>query len=178
MTYRNQEIKIPSKLLSFLVLILCVLNSCKTIETRQTLTGDLYFSFFRYASYYNQPDSLVDKAKMYFDTLDIQTASEDDIRFVELYKIISDNDLIYKPYVDILIQPDSIVKLYLDKTDYKKIKIHKRQDLQDNNKKIVISASVTNYSHGLYFCDSLIDIKKTDGQTLQIQKKFTIEDYQ
>ncbi len=175
---RFQVFKIPFKLLPFLVLFMCVFNSCKTSQTKQTLTGDLYFSFFRFASYYNQPDSLVDQVKMYFDTLDIQTASEEDKHFVELYRIISDNKLIYKPYVDIFIEPDSIVKLYLNQEDYDKIKIHKRQDLQNNNKKIVISASVTDYSKGIYFCDSLMNIKKVNGKTLQLQKKFRIEDYE
>ena len=178
MSNRFQVFMIPFRLLSFLVLFMCLFSSCKTTKTKQTLTGDLYFSFFRFASYYNQPDTLVEKTKMYFDTLDIQTASNADKRFVELYKIVSDNKLIYKPYVDILIQPDSIVKLYLEKEDYEKIKIHKRQDLQDNNKKVIISASVIDYSKGIYFCDSLINIKKEDGQTLQIQKKFRIEDYE
>ena len=178
MSKRFHFLKIPFGLLSILVLFLCLSNSCKTAQTKQTLTGDLYFSFFSFASYYNQPDSIVDKVKMYFDTLDIKTASEEDKRFVEMYRILSDNKLIYKPYVNILIEPDSIVKLYLDKGDYDKIKIHKRQDLQNNNKKIEISASVTNYSKGIYFCDSLMDVQKIDGKTLQFQKKFRIEDYE
>ncbi len=178
MPNRFQASKRPFKLLSFLILFVCVFSSCKTSQTTQTLTGDLYFSSFRFASYYNLPDSLVDKVKMYFDTLDIQTASEEDKHIAELHRILSDHKLINKPYVDILIEPDSIVKLYLDKRDYNRIKIHKRQDLQDNNKKVVISASVTDYSKGIFFCNSLIDIKKVDGETLQIQKKLAVKDYE
>lgn len=148
------------------------------IKERKEIKGDLYFGFFRFASYYNQPDSLIDKVRLYFDTLDVDKATEDDKKIMDLYKIVADNDLIYKPYVDILVQPDSIVKLYLDTIDYNQIKTHKRKDLQDNNKKIVINAIVSDYTKGIYYCDSLISIEKVDGQTLQIQKKFRIDDYE
>jgi len=166
------------KLFTYITLILVISFSCKNNETKKSITGDLYFGFFRLGSYYNQPDSIIDKFRSYFDTLDYKTASADDKQFMDLYKIVVDKNLIYKSYVDILVQPDSIVKLYLDSTDYNKIKIHKRKDLQDNNKKIVINAMVTDYTSGIFYCDSLISIEKVDGQTLQIQKKFRIDDYE
>ncbi len=148
------------------------------IKESKEIKGDLYFGFFRYASYYNQPDSLVDNVRIYFDTLDIDKASKDDKKFKKLFEIVSSNGLIYKPYIDLRLENDSIVKLYLDSADYDKIKVHKRIELQQDEKKIVISAQVTDYSYGLFYCDSLINIEKVEGQTLQLEKKFKIEDYE
>ena len=148
------------------------------IKEKKEIKGDLYFGFFRLASYYNQPDSLVDNFRMYFDTLDINKASKGDKEFIKLFKIVSSNGLINKPYIDLRLENDSIVKLYLDSVDYDKIKVHKRIKLQTEEKKIVISAKVIDYSNGLFYCDSLLNIEKVDGQTLQIEKKFKIEDYE
>jgi hypothetical protein len=43
--------------------------------------------------------------------------------------------------------------------------------------KVVINASVSDFSNGIYYCDSLLSVKKVEGQTFQIEKKFRIEDY-
>ena len=161
-----------------LIIISIFLFPCNSQKQTSVLTGDLYFGFFRFASYYNQSDSLIDRFRLYFDTLDYDNASIDDRHFIDLYRIVENNGLIKKPYIDILVQTDSIVKLYLDIDDYNRIKVYKRKDLQDNNKKIVISANVLDYSGGIYYCDSLISIDKVSGQTLQIEKKFRIDDYE
>ncbi len=164
--------------LTIIVVLYFLISACESSKPQFRIEGDLYFGYFRLGSYYNQPDSIIDKARQYFDTVNYENASDGDRYFIDLYKIVSSNDLIYKPYVDLLIQPDSIVKLYLDISDYDKIKIYKRKDLQDNNEKIVINASVIDYSNGILYCDTLLNIRKVNGKTFQIQKKFRIDDYE
>jgi hypothetical protein len=70
-----------------------------------------------------------------------------------------------------------VVTLYLDTLDYDRIKIYKRQKLQDDNKKVKIEATVTMIDSGLYNCEKLKRVDLVDGETLQRQKKFKIEDY-
>jgi hypothetical protein len=109
--------------------LLLAFCSCNNQEQSEQITGDLYFDFFRLASYYNHPDSLVDNFRMYFDTMEYENASSGDKKLIDLYRIVDENGLIEKPYVDILVPMDTVVKLYLEIDDYNRIKLHKRQEL-------------------------------------------------
>ena len=92
-------------------------------------------------------------------------------------KKIKEEKLIYKPFVEILVSSDSIVKLYLDSVDYDQIKIYKRRQLQTNNKKIRIKANVRQFDNGYFYCNELLSVDLVNGETLQRQKKLKIEDY-
>jgi hypothetical protein len=157
--------------------ILILIFGCNSGQNTETLTGDLYFSFFRLGNYYNQPDSLVKQFEVYFDTLIIEKANSGDKRFIKQYRILKEKNLLYRPFIYLKVQDDSVVTLYLDTLDYDRIKIYKRQKLQDDNKKVKIEATVTMIDSGLYNCEKLIRVDLVDGETLQRQKKFKIEDY-
>ena len=141
------------------------------------MTGDLYFGFFRLGSYYNISDSVRTNFETYMDTLDLEKADKETIRLIKTYKTIKEEKLIYKPFVDILVSSDSIVKLYLDSADYDQIKIYKRRQLQTDNKKIRIKANVRQFDKGYFYCKELLSVDMVDGETLQRQKKLKIEDY-
>ncbi|MBX2898109.1 MAG: hypothetical protein KF775_00570 [Cyclobacteriaceae bacterium] len=113
----------------------------------------------------------------YFDTTNFEAADKNERELFRMYQTIKDNDLLYKPSVDILIENDSVVRLYLEPVDYDKIKIHKRQQLQDNNKKVRIESYIQSINNGLYYCIRLKSVNIVDGETLQRQRKFKIEDY-
>ena len=164
-----------NRLIIFLI-IFCF--SCNHEPKNEILIGDLYFSFFRIGNYYNQPDSLIKKYEDYFSTTNFETVSKEEKELFEQYKLLKKHDLLYNPFVEILTEKDSlIVKLYLEKQDYDKIKIYKRQDLQDNDKKVRIFSKVKRIDNKLYFCENLDSLKVIDGKTFQIQKKLRIEDY-
>lgn len=141
------------------------------------MTGDLYFGFFRLGSYYNISDSVKTNFETYLDTLDVEKADKETIRLINAYKKIKEENLIYKPFVDILVSSDSIVKLYLDSADYDRIKIYKRRQLQTDNKKVRIKANVRQFYNGYFYCKELVSVDIVDGETLQQQKKLKIEDY-
>ena len=111
------------------------------------------------------------------DTLDLEKADKETIQLIDTYKKIKEEKLIYKPFVDILVSSDSIVKLYLDSADYDQIKIYKRRQLQTDNKKIRIKANVRQFDKGYFYCKELLSVDMVDGETLQRQKKLKIEDY-
>lgn len=160
-----------------LIFIIAILSSCQNNADTVVISGDLYFSFFRFGSTYHLPDSISDRIYSYFDTLDYQSASENDKLLFDSYQIIKSNNLIDKPYVDLRTDSSKIIMLYLEKPDYNLIKVHKRQELQDDSSKVVINAVTTRFADNIYYCDSLISIDKVAGQTLQKQRKFSIEDY-
>ena len=160
-------------ILPTLILVLACGNKPQT----ETLTGDLYFRFFKLGSYYNQPDSLIEQSISYFDSLTIEPANSVEGRLLRQYRVLKERNFLYRPYVYLRVQDDSVVTLYLDTLDYDRIKIYKRQKLQDENKKVRIEASVTVIDSGLFNCVKLERIDLVDGETLQRQKKFSIEDY-
>ena len=124
--------------LLFLILIVLLDFSCH--QDNKTIEGDLYFGFFRFGSFYQQPDSLINEFKIYADTVDIKNISAADKKILTMYERLRNEDLLFNPFVELRIDNDSIIKLYLDTSDYDKIKIYKRQELQDSNKKIRIKS--------------------------------------
>jgi hypothetical protein len=160
-------------LLTTLILILGCDNQTKTL----TLTGDLYFSFFRLGNYYNQSDNVVRQFENYFDTLAIENANSVDKKLLKQYRVLKEKKLLYQPFVYLKIEEDSVVALYLDTLDYNRIKIYKRQKLQDDNKKVRIEALVTILDSGLFKCEKLNRVDLVAGETFQRQKKLKIEDY-
>ena len=160
-----------------ILLLLIVFFSCdQKVETTR-LTGDLYFGFFRIGSYYNQPDSLIEKYEKYFLTTNLDTLPREEKVLFDQYNKLKKHDLLYSPFVQVLVERDSIIMLYLNLEDYNKIKIYKRQKLQDENKKVQIFAFVEKIDNKLYYCKNLDKVLVVDGQTFQVQKKFLIEDY-
>ena len=160
-----------------LTVIILLFWSCETSEKNNLLTGDLYFSFFRLGSYYNISDSVITKFESYMDTLNLENADNEDIELINTYKKLKEEKLIYKPFIDVLVKKDSVVKLYLDSMDYDRIKIYKRQKLQEDNKKVRIEATIRKIGKGFYYCKDLLKVELIDGETLNRQKKLKIEDY-
>ena len=160
-----------------LATILIIIFGCNTQPKTDTLTGDLYFSFFRLGNYYNQPDSLVKQYEIYFDTLTLERANSSEQRLLRQYRILKEKNLLYRPFVYLRVKDDSVVTLYLDTVDYDRIKVYQRQKLQNDNKKVRIEASVTMIDSGLFNCEKLKQVDIVDGETLQRQRKFKIEDY-
>ena len=157
--------------------ILILIVACDSKPKTVSLTGDLYFSFFRIGNFYNQPDSTIDGLKMYLDTLKYETADKEERRFLDQYKRLKDEKLLYQPYVDIVTEEDSVVTLFLETSDYNEIKKFKRKELQDKGKKIRIVADVRKLNDRLFYCVDLVKVDKVDGETGIKSRKWKIEDY-
>jgi hypothetical protein len=157
---------------------IALMLSCTNHETASVLKGDLYFNWIRLGSFYNIPDSGIMKFETMMDTLRVDKLGEDDKLFVETYKKLIKGNLIYKPFVDLMIKKDSVVKLYLDSADYDRIKTYKWQRLHDEKKKVIIEATVKEISKGFFYCTSLKSVELTDGETFpRNQRKLKIDDY-
>ena len=94
-----------------------------------------------------------------------------------MYEILKKENLLDRPFIDLKLDNDSIVKIYFTNNDYEKIKIYKRQDLLDAKKKIRIKTEVRDLGFGMVLSTKLLSVSKVDGQTLQVNKKLKIEDY-
>lgn len=161
-----------------LLIIFVLIVACDNKPKTETLTADLYFTFFRISSYYNQPDSTVDRYENYFDTLNYEIADKEQKKFFNQYKRLKEENLLYQPFVHVLTEKDSVATLYLETAEYNEIKKYKRKDLQKEGKKIKIQADVRMVSEGLFYCVNLRKVEKVDGETGIKSKKWKIEDYE
>jgi hypothetical protein len=162
-----------SLLFTLLITIACF--SCR--QNRVTIEGDLYFAFLRIGSLYGQPDSIVKGFIMYADTVDRTHIQPGENHILSMYDILKKRQMLYSPFVNIQVNQDSLIILYLDKSDYDKIKIYHHKELRSENRKVRIKASVEPMGYNMYLCKSLQAVDKVDGTTFQTPGKFLIEDY-
>ena len=141
------------------------------------LEGDLYYSFFRVGNFYNLPDSFIEKAQLYLDTVNRQLLDSTDLFYVKRFELLKKEKLLYNPFIDLKLDNDSIVTIYLSKSEYKKITIFKRQDLLDTKKKVRLLLNVHDLGFGMALATEIISANKIDGQISRYDRKFRIEDY-
>jgi len=168
------------RLLQMLLIIgsLIYLTNCSQ-DSRPTkrIEGDLYFSFFRIGNFYNQPDSVIQKVKLYIDTANRKLLDSSDLLDLARYDLLKKENLLFRPFIDLRLDNDSIIKVYLTNGEYEKIKIFKRQDLLDSKKKVRLILDVQNLGLGMALATKVISADKIDGQTSRFDKKLLIEDY-
>jgi len=164
------------------VLFVLTICSCTKEHDDHLYIGELYFNEFQLGSYYNLDDSTRTRFEYSMDTTDLSKADSSQLKFIRLYRKFREEGLLYKPFVDLRLNDSSFVKLYLDSSDYNKIKIHKWQDLLDRQKKVVIwgrTKELGRLDFPLLYCTDLVDVEVKDGQTFpERQGKFKINDYE
>ena len=163
-----------------LSILVAVFVACTSRDERDLLVGDLCFSDFRIGNFYNLPDSLIKRIQYTMDTVNTAKADSTDKKFFDVYNILKNENLLYKPFVDIKVKEDSMVKLYLDSADYDRIRIFKWRELLNEEKKVVIKARtkyIDNFPVTLLYCKELMDVSLIDGKTYPQRSKFRIEDY-
>jgi hypothetical protein len=164
-------------LLLILVSATFLTNCSSDNRSTKKLEGDLYYSLFRIGNFYNQPDSIIQKAKLYLDTVNRKLLDSSDLLDLTRYELLKKENLLYRPFIDLKLDNDSIIKIYLSSADYEKIKIFKRQDLLNAKKKVRLILDVHDLGLGMALATKIISANKIDAQTSRNNKKFLIEDY-
>jgi hypothetical protein len=160
------------------VFILFINSNCKSgHQENGQIEGDLYFDWLRIGSFYNEPDSVITQFKLYADTANRKNLDSSSFKILTMYEILKKENLLYRPFIDLRLDNDSVVKIYFANNDYERIKVYKRQNLLDTKKKIRLKMTVRNLGLGMALCTKLISVNKVDGQTYQVNPKLKIEDY-
>lgn len=164
--------------ISFLLGTLICLTNCSTnVRPTRSLEGDLYYDLMRIGNFYNQPDSIIRQVKLYVDTANRKLLTADNLRILSMYEILKKRELLYSPFIDLRLDNDSIIKIYLTAKDYDQIKGFHRKELLDTKKKIRIKLDVQDLGLGMALSTKIRSVAKIDGQTRQVNPKLKIEDY-
>ena len=163
-------------LVLFLFLFTIAGLGCRQNET--IIEGDLYFSWLRIGSFYNEPDSIAEKMLLYADTVNIDKLDSPSRRTMNMYEVLKKEHLLYSPFVNLKLDNDSIILLYLDKKGYDKIRISSYKSLVNSNQKIRVRLSAQSLQYQMYLCRSIIAVNKIEGKTFMQSRKLLIEDYQ
>jgi hypothetical protein len=164
---------------SIIFLLLTLGLGCQDNKSKEThvIEGDLYFSYFRYANFYNQPDSIINKVIALADTADRTLLDSADFAFLTIYDTLKKENLLRNPYIALRLDTDSIITLILSQDDYRKIAPTNYQNLLDTKKKVRIKADVRQITGTISYCNNLMFIDILDGETLPQSKKLKIDDY-
>lgn len=163
---------------SLLLILLCSwFNLISFGQISDTIKGDLYFGIWRYGSFYKLPKRDVKNFEKFVVKYRGDTTDNGSQKMIHIYDVLKKENLLYHPYVQLKLENDSVIRLYLEKKDYKQIKKYKLQDLQDQGEKINILLRFKTLDYELIYCNELLLVKKIKGRTFEVPRKFAIEDY-
>lgn len=175
------------------ILIVIVITSsflfgCKGTKTETPLVeeyamqaekveADLYFNWLRLGNLYNKDVSSRESITSILDTSKIKNMGEDSV-FLILYRALNDRNLLYSPYIEVVMENDVHATWYLTTEDYEKIKKFKLIDLNTENKKVRISADLEKINPNAFQCIKILEVKLLDKENYKnSDEKFNVEDY-
>jgi hypothetical protein len=160
----------------FLLLLLNIsIHSCA--QKTENITGDLYFGFLRYGSFYKQPKKIIKSVESLSTTTKRDTLDKTQQNILRIYEDLKREKLLYAPFIEMIFPNDSVVRVYFKKAEYRKIKENKIDDLQEKKEKVTLNLEVKQIGKDLYYCKKMVSMNRIKGQTLPRQTKFKLEDY-
>lgn len=141
----------------FLLAIFVGLTSCK--REVKTVEGDLYFKLIDPYRVFDAPDSVLKKIET-----TASLVNEND----EWLKFMVEKGLLRKPFIRIIDDNGEINIVFLNPTDYEKIKDYNQNELIIGNKKIRVRVEGLDVHHKslkVYETSKLIAIEQLDGKT-------------
>lgn len=176
------------KILAFLIVSSAILFACKSTDTKKnaannyeekskTVEADLYFNWLRIGNFYNMQDTtIINISKQLENQRNNQT--DEDTSLLTLFRVLKANNVLYHPYIEVVMENDVHATWYLNTADYDSIKQFKLKDLDANNQKLHISADVKNIYENAFICIKIEEIKLLDkGDYNNSDKKFNAKDY-
>ncbi|MBI1836572.1 MAG: hypothetical protein HYR91_04835 [Flavobacteriia bacterium] len=133
-----------------------------------TINCDLEYSFIYFHSGYNMKNQ---KKKKLIRNYENQIANNEKGYDLMIYKFLKQNNRINSPYVIISTRNnhgkinfyDEI--LYIDSSNYQKLKCYKYEDLKKQKQKIEITCKVKYSFDNVYLFEEFLEIKKVDDNT-------------
>ena len=156
-------------------LILCACQH-KVLE-QANLEGDLYYTCLKFGSFYGQSDSLYHDYIHLRDSLGIEALREEDASGISDIELLENHDLKKSPFIYIKTDVGAIVTVFMRPQHYEPITEYTYQQLIDRRQKVRLKLSTDTLSPNLHICKKVYAMEIMEGETLQKQRKFKIEDY-
>jgi len=157
--------------------IFILFSSCQEQNNESLyLEGDLYYTWLKLGNFYGLPDSLCYHYEYLKDSLGIDEFAKQNSKLMPYIKLLEEWSLVKSPFI-YLKMDSSVVIVYLSKDDYEPITKYTYQDLIDTEQKVRLKLVTNKLNTKLYLCKEVISMERIDGETLQKEKKFKIEDY-
>lgn len=176
------------KIIVVLVLTSSILFACKTTKTQtetvveytiqgEETEGDLYFGWLRIGNLYNKDVGSAEDIQAVLDTTQVENVGADSV-FLNLYKALNERELLYAPYIEVVIENDRHTTWYLSAEDYETIKKFRLKDLNDNNKKVHITADLEHVYQNAFKCNKILKVELLSKDNFKnSDEKFNTEDY-
>ncbi len=155
----------------FLWLVLVGAIGCTNKDPFTQIKGDLYFDTDRIGSFYGLPDSTIARIKKSIDSIQRLPDRSGNQEFLNVYEALNQHHVLYRPFVDVYIRGDSVVKLYIDSADYARLNNYSYHELIQQKKKVMITAKAQVIRKGYYTCIELQKVEMVAGETYPIDKQ-------
>ena len=156
---------------------MATLLSCENKKV-EPITGDLYFPWLRMANFYGLPDSAFQYYAQRRDNLGFDSLIKEDPQGTAFMKMLEENDLLFQPYIYLQVEKDKNILLFMDSLTYDQFKKVDYKTLRKEEMKIRIRLTAEKISPLAYIVDEIQRVDEVPGETLLVEKKFRIENYQ
>jgi len=155
----------------------CSISNNK-IENTTIIEGKISYSFFRFESFYNLDNELINTFQAYLDSVDINNCEIEDKEFVQNYQKLKEMNLLYKPYLHIVnTKSEKFIAIFEDESKYKDVLIATRENMLNNYESIYASLKAINLVNELYLIKDVISVKIVSGYSGCKDNKLEVEDY-
>jgi hypothetical protein len=159
--------------------LVILIFGCQTKDTHDKvdLEGDLYYPWLKLGSFYQRPDSIYQLYQHLRDSLGIAALREQDSTGTAFIELLESNKLIRSPFIYLKTDSGTISIIYMTMEDYKPITKFTYQDLINSAQKIRLRLATESLTDEFHICKKVFSIEVVNGETLEKQKKFKIEEY-
>ncbi|UZR94061.1 hypothetical protein [Chondrinema litorale] len=152
--------------------------SCNSTEQASTkISADLFYNWLKLGSFYGRPDSLLSNYLNRKDSLGYEGMMKEDSSTTKYLKVLEENDLLISPFIYLKADNGHTFLLFMNEDDYSNFNSFNYHELIDNKQKIRVEAEIDSLYDNMYVSKKIISVKLTEGQTLQQEGKFKIEEY-
>lgn len=150
---------------NILIALFFLLFSCKE---KNTISGDLAFKLVNFTPQKGFEKKEAQKIVKYIDSIERNPNSNKDSIFLYL-KTLKDNNLLECPQIKLKLKNDSTFKtVFMTKNEFQKIEKYDLNYLK-SDKKIELVLQVSKIADEIYYCDEILSINETSGETFKIK---------
>ncbi len=96
-------------------------------------------------------------------------AKKNEIELCNYYAKLKKYNLFTSPYINLQIDKDSTLMVYLNEEEYQKVKEYNPADLNGRNKKVSLKLEIEKKEEAIYVANQIISVEETDGHTVVIK---------